>query len=98
MTKIERTAAALDRALMGHEPQEKKHAATEQLLQAIGDGFAAVVCQVPRHFYGTALATARLFVTALELCADEDDLQIAAELAKMTKMITINGRGKGDTE
>lgn len=98
MTKIESAVLALDRALLGGPDEQERSRATENLLQAIADRLGDVVKEVPEAYYGLTLATARLFVTALELCADEDDLQIAAELAKMTKMITINGRGKGDTE
>lgn len=98
MTKIESAALALDRALLGGHDELERSRATENLLQAVADRLGDVVKEVPEAYYGLALASARLFVTALELCADEDDLEIAAEVGKMTETVTINGRRKGDTE
>lgn len=75
---------------------ERINRETERLMQAIADDLSAVTRKfgTDSAFHGLILAVVDSFAASLRLIADEQDLQIAAELSKRLTACTIDARGR----
>lgn len=72
---------------------ERINRETERLMQAIANDLSAVTRKYGSTYHGLILTVVDSFAASLRLIADEQDLQIAAEISKHVTACTINSRG-----
>ena len=84
----------LDLAVMSDDG-ERINRETERLMQAIANDLTAVSQKYGNGsaYWGLIIATVDSFAASLRLIADEQDLQIAAEISKHVTACTIDARG-----